>query len=286
MRMKTVILAIMLAVSGSVVWIAGMVVKFAILSPRGIYQDKAAVALPFLLLEDEGLQYLLSETIPEPQLPEPTNPFPSETEPLPTESLPADFVAAKPEILDRVLFIGDSRTCALRDHARIDGADYFCDVGMSVFNIDRKNLTDESFDAMTLEELLSSREYTCVTVNLGLNEAGYPLASLKAAYRSLLTDILRTQPQATVVLQGILTVGKNWPASASYASPQNLASISLCIRGLAEEYRCFYIDANDTFADSDGYLPDALTWDGCHLYAAQTELWSRWFCDTVEKLKR
>ena len=37
--------------------------------------------------------------------------------------------------MDDALFIGDSRTVGLMEYAGIDDADYFCTVGMSVYNI-------------------------------------------------------------------------------------------------------------------------------------------------------
>lgn len=297
MNKKCFFLAAMLAVSGVLVGIIGMVVKFGILAPLGLCQDQTAVELPFVLLRDEGLQYLLAHPQTETQAPITTEPVvsrPEATKLEPTQpeqketSAPTEPEWTEPEFhaLDRVLFIGDSRTCSLRDHSRIEGADYFCDVGMSVFNVGKKELTDTAFRDQTLAELLAQQEYTCVTVSLGLNEAGYPIESLMSAYQELVTQIVRTQPQAVIVLQGVLTVGRKWAESTPYASPSNLAVINGRIETLADHYRIFYIDANETFADGDGYLPDDMTWDGCHLYAKDTHLWSQWFCDAVEELNR
>lgn len=293
MNKKCYLLAVMLAVSGVLVCVAGAVIKFAILAPRGLYQDRTAVSLPFLLMRDEGLQYLLSNPTPaSPVAPEPTVPpqtRPPETEPAPTDpppTEPTDPTEQETDVLEQLLFIGDSRTCGLRDHARIEGADYFCDVGMSVFNIGKKNISDSNFSKMTLSELLSCKEYTCITVNLGLNESGYPLQSLMSAYQELVTQLVQTQPQAVIVLQGILTVGRSWEKTAPYASPKNLRGINEQIRSLTDGYRIFYIDPNDTFADSAGYLPESMTWDGCHLYARDTDLWNQWICGEIELIKR
>ena len=292
MNKRCFFLAVMLAISGVLMGIVGLVVKFAVLAPLELHQDRSAVSLPFILMRDEGLQYMLSHPATEPHqvMTEPSVPPESvpETQPVPTlpEETYPDILETEPDALKHVLFIGDSRTCSLRDHARIDGADYFCDVGMSVFNIGKKKLSDENFHDLSLKKLLARQEYTCVTINLGLNEAGYPVESLMTAYRELLTDVVRTQPQALIVLQGILTVGRNWAQSTPYANPDNLADINRRIEELADGYRIFYIDANDAFADAQGYLPDSMTWDGCHLYARDTGLWSQWFCDSVTKIKR
>lgn len=290
MNKKCIFLAAGLIVSGVVVGVLGLVIKFAVLAPYGIYQDRTAISLPFILMRDEGLQYMLSHPVPQPS--PSLSPMPTESEALPTlpenePSVPVDPVATVPaeDVLADVLFIGDSRTCSLRDHARIDGADYFCDVGMSVFNVEKKTLSDEGFQNQSLKELLARQEYSCVTISLGLNEAGYPIGSLISAYRELLANVVRTQPQAVIVLQGILAVGRNWAASTPYATPNNLAQINCEIAAMADDYRIFYIDPNERFADSEGFLPDSMTWDGCHLYAKDTHLWSQWFCDTVKEIR-
>ena len=57
------------------------------------------------------------------------------------------------------LFIGDSRTVGLMEYAGIDGADYFCAVGMSVYNIHEKPVSVPNVGKVTLTELLNSKKY-------------------------------------------------------------------------------------------------------------------------------
>ena len=52
-----------------------------------------------------------------------------------------DNITSKPNTntyMGDALFIGDSRTVGLMEYSGIDGADYFCTVGMSVYNIHKK----------------------------------------------------------------------------------------------------------------------------------------------------
>ncbi|MDD6478252.1 MAG: hypothetical protein PUF48_00330, partial [Oscillospiraceae bacterium] len=58
--------------------------------------------------------------------------------------------------MDDALFIGDSRTVGLMEYAGIDGADYFCTVGMSVYNIHKKPVSVPNVGKVTLTELLNS----------------------------------------------------------------------------------------------------------------------------------
>lgn len=289
---KNMFLAGLLTFSALAVALVGVVAKFVLLEPLGLNLQENVVALPFILLRDDSLRYVItdlrqncgSDEAMQPteatQSTDPTQP----TEPV--EQRPTEVVLPKENLLEKVLFIGDSRTCGLRDHARLEGADYFCEVGMSVFNVSQKQLSDQNYQKETLSSLLAQREYSCVVINLGLNEAGYPLNSLLRAYRELLDEVVRTQPQSTIVLQGILTVGRRWAQKSPYTAPENLQVVNWEIQGLAEEYQLCYVDANERFADESGYLPDDLSADGCHLYAKYTSIWADWICQTLEDLDR
>ena len=281
MKGKNMLLGGLLLFSGLAVSMIGVVIRFALLEPLGIVRQETVVALPFVLLRDEGLQYVITD-LRQIGSTEETAPPTSATEPVdPTEP---SFL--RRDTLEQVLFIGDSRTCGLRDHARLAGADYFCEVGMTVFSVAGKTLSDDGFQNSTLAELLAEREYTCVMINLGLNEAGYPLDSLLHAYRELLNVVLQTQPQATVVLQGIMAVTRGWVRQAPYAAPENLNKINASIESMAQEYRVAYVDANEPFVDADGYLLSELTADGCHLYAKYTSVWAKWLYGEVGMLNR
>jgi lysophospholipase L1-like esterase len=278
MKGKNMFLGAMLAFSALAVGLIGVVLRFAVLEPLGIRLQDPVMSLPFVMLRDDGLRYVITELRQGTKTMEETLP--------PLNEEPADVALPRRDILEKVLFIGDSRTCGLRDHARLEGAEYFCEVGMSVFNAASKKLSDQNFQDCTLASLLAEREYSCVLINLGLNEAGYPLESILHAYRQLLNVVVKTQPQAVVALHGVLTVSRKWEKLTPYAAPENLKRINEKIQSMAKEFRVYYLDANEDFADANGYLPDELTADGCHFYAKDTCRWADWICDAIKELDR
>lgn len=283
MRLKYGLLIGLLAMSGVIMAVMGIVIKFVILEPLGLQRQEPVIALPFVLLRDEGLRYVIADlragTTNRELL---TIPTPDSAETAGTDA--TETILPERPILEQVLFIGDSRTCGLRDNARLDGADYFCEVGMSVFDVQKQRLSDQGFQGMLLSELLAQREYTCVYINLGLNGAGYPIDSLMRAYQELLIAVVRTQPLSTIVLQGVMTVSRTWAERVPYCAPENLRQINRRIQRFADNYRIYYIDPDQQFADNQGFLPKEMTADGCHLYAKYTHLWSDWICRVVEEL--
>lgn len=217
---------------------------------------------------------------------EPTKP----TQPTEPDDLPSgypDFYfpqGVDESWFDDVLFIGDSRTVGLKSYARSGNADYFCDVGMSVFNYKDKVLSDNNFTDESLNSLLSSRKYGKIFIHLGLNEIGYPAPSLHAAYKMLVDTVRSKQPDAVIILQGIMSVNQNKANQASYFSPQNIGSFNEKIQSFANGKDILYIDCNVYLADSNGYLYDALTNDGCHPTGSGYRIWKNWLHWAVKQL--
>ncbi len=195
-----------------------------------------------------------------------------------------DFSGGVPDDwYDDVLFIGDSRTLGLKEFARSGNADYFCGVGMSVFNIDSTQAEDEAFAKMYLEELLASKTYGKVFINLGINEAGYATSSLISAYKDLIKLVRKYQPDAKIVIQAIMSVSESY-SSAWYFQPDHIFSINSKLQALADGSSVFYIDGNAYFTDSGGYLYEDITGDGCHLYARYYRVWRDWISYEAAKL--
>lgn len=61
--------------------------------------------------------------------------------------------------MEHTLFIGDSRTVGLLDYGQIKESDYFCSVGMSVFNVQTETISVPGTGKVTLNELLEHKFY-------------------------------------------------------------------------------------------------------------------------------
>ncbi len=186
---------------------------------------------------------------------------------------------------DNTLFIGDSRVVGLREFARSGKADYFCDVGMNVFNASSKQLSDKGFSKQTLSSLLSSRKYDKIFIAFGLNESGYPYSSFTWQYENFVKEVRRQQPDAVIILMGVMSVTRKFAATANYFQPSHLAKMSAFIKSLADGKKTFYVDVNEYFADSEGYLYTSLTNDGHHPTGNGYREWRRWIAYICGTLK-
>ena len=303
------VLAILLVATSLAATATGLVLKAQLQKYVGGWEDRLAIAVPFMLLHDNTdlrrmEQAKQADSTPnQPEQPEnPTDPeapdeskIPTDTETpaqpekpqvpgVPTE-LPDVVTGAKygedESFFDDALFIGDSRMVSSAYYARLGKADYFTDVGMNVFQMFSVTASDDNFDATDLTTLLQNRTYKKIFIMLGINECGYPMSSLLSAYQEDIDTLKRLQPDATIYLLKVYGVSRSVAESASYFSPQRLQEVNDGIAGLADGKKVHCLDASHLYCDDEGYMKEEYTSDGVHPYAKDAALFAQWLCQQI-----
>ena len=303
------VLAILLVATSLAATVTGLVLKAQLQKYVGGWEDRLAIAVPFMLLHDNTDLRRMEQarqagsTPNQPEQPEnPTDPeapgeseIPTDTETpvqpekpqvpgVPTE-LPDAVTGAKygedESFFDDALFIGDSRMVSSAYYARLGKADYFTDVGMNVFQMFSVTASDDNFDATDLTTLLQNRTYKKIFIMLGINECGYPMSSLLSAYQEDIDTLKRLQPDATIYLLKVYGVSRSVAESASYFSPQRLQEVNDGIAGLADGKKVHCLDASHLYCDDEGYMKEEYTSDGVHPYAKDAALFAQWLCQQI-----
>ena len=291
-NLRPLALAFILVVTGIAAAVCGLVMKGQLQKYVGGYDDKWAVAVPFLMLRDDtDWQRMLAaknapapdpqpdpEPAPEPE-PEP-DPEP-EPEPQPPVVVTNAVYGQDESFFDDALFIGDSRMVSSAYYARLGKADYFTDVGMNVFQMFSVTASDDNFDATDLTTLLQNRTYKKIFIMLGINECGYPMSSLLSAYQEDIDTLKSLQPDATIYLLKVYGVSRSVAESASYFSPQRLQEVNDGIAGLADGKKVHCLDASHLYCDDEGYMKEEYTSDGVHPYAKDAALFAQWLCQQI-----
>lgn len=177
---------------------------------------------------------------------------------------------------DDALFIGDSRTAGMSQYGRLGKADYFADVGLTVFNVLDKSLSDTGFSSATLRQLLSERSYGKIYIMLGINEIGYPFSSVLNQYEVVLQTIRELEPDADILLCANLHVTRAAAAATPRLEPDNISALDSQIAAMADGEHVFFLDVNEVFCDEEGYLKEDLTGDGVHPYGTGYVQWAQW----------
>lgn len=198
-----------------------------------------------------------------------------------------DGITSKPNSntsMDDSLFIGDSRTVGLMEYADINGADYFCTVGMSVYNIHKNPVSVLNVGKVTLAELLNGKKYGKIYIMLGVNEVGYKFSRTAEKYSELVEFIKDKQPNAVVFIQANLHVSKSRSDSDKVVNNIAINGLNTELSKLADGKSIFYLDANILFDDEAGGLSADKSEDGTHLYAKYYREWGEWIIRQTSSL--
>jgi len=300
MKKKDYMLSILLVITGLVVLMSGFWIKAALPQVAQRYPEEKTIAIPMRMIADrnEISRILFPEKLLFPvrlQVSQPVEKPKGET----LEQVVAEHDPNKPlaeygvdeSYFDDALFIGDSRTVGLGAYAPLGEADYFSTTGMTVYGVfaaeaempTDKNGEEEEIEtvSVTLEELLTENSYKKIYLGLGINECGAPLDSYDGAYRELIQKLKLLEPDAAIIVQAIMTVGREKADSASYFSLEYIGTVNNIFQGLTDIPGVYFLDPNPVVADEEGYLPDEMSWDGCHLYAQYYPLWAEFLCQNA-----
>lgn len=205
----------------------------------------------------------------------------------PTSSLPASKKKQKRKKISSVsdnqkvkmndaLFIGDSRTLGLFEYAGIKEADFFSNVGMSVYNIHKDTVSVPTVGKVTLDELLTHKQYGKIYIMMGINELGYNFNNTLIKYQELITSVQEKQPNAIIFMEANLHVTKNRSDSDKVVNNTAINRFNTALSEFADNKTIFYLDANTLFDDSDGNLSSDKSEDSTHLYAKYYAQWGQW----------
>lgn len=181
---------------------------------------------------------------------------------------------------DDALFIGDSRTDGLRLYHRSGKADYICGTSRTVF----KYINEKDSCYSELVQQLSKKTYGKIFINLGINECWSSSTKIANGFKQLIEIIREYQPDAKIIIQGIMTVTEKYASKNSCFEPSNLNAHNAKLAELANGTDVFFIDVNVYFTDKEGYLYSDLTGDGCHLKAKHYASWAAWISYAVGQL--
>ena len=228
----------------------------------------------------------MTVNFPQSSVPETSVADSCETMPSSSENSVTDTGTSKPTaaIMEDALFIGDSRTVGLMEYAHIDEADFFCTVGMSVYNIHKKPVSVPNVGKVTLTELLNNKRYGKIYIMLGINEVGYEFDSTVKKYNELIELIKEKQPSAVIFIQANLHVSKKRSDSDRVVNNTAINGLNAKLAKLADGKSIFYLDANTIFDDADGGLSSKKSGDSAHPYAKYYIEWGNWIISQTASL--
>ena len=310
MKKRMHIWLVALLISALVVSGAGAWLKYEFLEGLGIQTEENIVSLPFVLVTDAQLRYLVEtrmeaaqETAPET---EPTETVPQETVPeetVPAETVPATVPETEPTVVmetteptappepvdeswfDDVLFIGESRTKGLQNMGRLGDACYFSAGALTIYELMQVKAEDRTFAEQSLASLLASRNFGKIYIHFGINELGGVLNmdNFVARYQWIIDMLREAQPDAYIILQAMLPVSSGYSTRDAFRI-ESIDALNAKIEELAQGDMLRFSNTNAGLCDEEGYLREELTVDGCHLNGPGYQEWAQLLLEEAASL--
>lgn len=198
-----------------------------------------------------------------------------------------DYVLENDSYFNDAVFLGDSRTLGISDYAGFEGADFFCDNGMTIYKLlEDKGVTwQRTGEKVDLKKVMQENNYGKIYIMLGMNELGYGDTTMYLRqYLKVIRQLREWQPEAVIYVMANLHVSREKNDMESEFNNININDKNVASARLADGRDVFYLDCNPLFTDEDGYLRAELTFDGVHLYAQHYDKWREFLMEHgVEK---
>ena len=263
--------------------------------PLSLLAAAAAVCLALIIIPSLGSGPAQSAAAQSPEVPRtlpsasPTpeaTPTPTPTpEPTPTPVPALDFTQPVPEseevemeYFEDALFIGDSRTDGLRLYSGIQGADFYCYKGLTIFEVDERKIVELNGNSYSVVEALEKGpQYAKIYISLGVNELGYYNDdAYHQAFSEFLDTVKALQPNAIIYLENLVPVNPQKCAEykqPSYVNNDRVAAYNAIYPQLATEHQVALLDVASALSDENGILPADATADGVHFTKAWYQKW-------------
>lgn len=192
------------------------------------------------------------------------------------------YVLENDSYFNDAAFLGDSRTLGIYDYVGLDGADFFCDNGMTIFKLFKdEGVTEQrTGQKVDIKKVLQERQYGKIYIMLGMNELGYGNTSMYLKeYLSVVQQIRAWQPEAVIFIMANLHVSRAKNNMETEFNNININDKNVACARIANGTDIFYLDSNPLFTDSEGFLQAEMTFDGVHLYAQHYDKWRQFLLE-------
>lgn len=198
------------------------------------------------------------------------------------KSTSPNFFEADRSYFDDALFIGDSRTVGLYEYGDLGNAIVLADSGMSVYKVFKQSFRLDSGEELTLEEILTQKQFGKIYVMLGINELGYSFEQTVNVYKDMIEHIEAMQPDALIFLQANLHITEKKSQSSPIYNNANIDRFNYEVQQMTDSMKCFFLDANELFDDENGNLSVEYTVDESHVLGKYYADWVDWIlCHAV-----
>lgn len=176
---------------------------------------------------------------------------------------------ADDDYIEKITFIGDSRTVALTLHG-IDERRVFAANSLTheqALTYEVVSLNDET--TVTIEEAVLATAPDIAIINFGINGAAWmDNETFITGYRNFLDTLLLASPSTIFVIESILPVSANYELREDGISNERIDELNDLLYDLAVKRGVFYLASNEALKGDNNALNPLYDNDGLHFSSA------------------
>lgn len=186
------------------------------------------------------------------------------------------------EYLNKIVFLGDSRTYGLKSFAMLDGGEDTTQVWtprngtMSIWDMQlQKIVYPKTNTEITCAEAAAMQQPEILLISLGFN--GFEMVKkdyFVSEYTKLISSVKASSPDTKIILQSMFPVCRSY----TMISNEKISEGNEWILEIAESTGAYYLNTNEVLCDKDGYLIEEYSTDGCHLTPLGLDVQIEYIC--------
>ena len=199
-----------------------------------------------------------------------------------TDVLLTSTVHGGAEYLNRIVFLGDSRTYGLKAFAMLDGGEQTTKVWtprsgtMSIWDMWKQKIVYPETDTeMTCAEATAQKQPDILVISLGFN--GFEMVKKEyfiSEYLKLIESVKKANPNTRIILQSMFPVCRSYTLTTN----DKIREGNKWIIEVAKRADVYYLNTQEALTDDAGYLIEEYSTDGCHLTPLGLDIELEYIC--------
>lgn len=173
---------------------------------------------------------------------------------------------ASQSYLDKIVFVGDSRTVALIQHADIDPEKVFADTGLTHEKAMTKQVVKiQKYKNISIPEAVKVTAPDIMIVNFGINGIAWmSVDNFIEGYEKLIDTLIENSPTSTIVIQAIMPVSLQYEQISDGVSNEKIDEANDAIFKMCERKGLYYLGVDEILKDENNDLISEYSSDGLH----------------------
>lgn len=168
--------------------------------------------------------------------------------------------------LDNVVFIGDSRTVALKLHAGLKDENVFAEEGLNHEDALTKRVVPiQAYKNVSIPDAVKATAPDIMIVNFGINGIAWMnIDTFIESYETFIDALIESSPNSIIVIEAVLPVSLSYEQRSDGVSNEKIDEANDALFQMAKDKGLYYLGTDEVLKDEGNDLVSGYSSDGLH----------------------